>query len=100
MVIATAIGDEIADRADLEVMELGEGNEIVHPRHGAVVLHDLADHAGWIEPCQPGDIDRRLGMAGALQYAAITGDERNDKAGLHDFELGRAACRGRGWPAG
>ena len=32
-----AIGDEVADRADPEVVELGEGEEIVHPRHRAVL---------------------------------------------------------------
>ena len=33
-----------------------------------------------IEPGEPGDVDRRLGMAGADQHAAVAGDQREDVA--------------------
>jgi hypothetical protein len=52
MVMAAAIGDQVADRADLEAVAAGEGDEIVHPRHRAVVLHDLADHARGLSPAR------------------------------------------------
>ncbi len=77
-VLAKAIGDEVANRADAKAVQLGEGEEIVHPRHAAVLRHDFADHARRIEAGQPGDVDRRLGMAGANQHAAITRDQRED----------------------
>jgi hypothetical protein len=84
MVVAAAIGDQVADRADLEIVELGEGDEVVEPRHRPVVLHDLADHARGIEPREPRDVDRRLGMAGADQHAAVARDQREDVAGGDD----------------
>ncbi|MNE52031.1 hypothetical protein D3C80_1466870 [compost metagenome] len=42
---AAAIGDQVGDGADLQAVQLGEGDEIGHPRHLAIVLDDLADHA-------------------------------------------------------
>ena len=71
MVLLQAVGDEVADRADLEAVSAGEVHQIVEPRHRAVLAHDLADHAGGVEAGEPGDVDRRLGMAGADQHAAV-----------------------------
>ncbi len=87
MVMLAAIGDQVADRADLQPVRLGEGDQIVHPRHRPVVLHDLADHARRVEPGKPRDIDRRLGMPGAHQHAAVARDQREDMAGRHDLVL-------------
>src|SRR5690606_4206043 len=56
-VLAQAVGDEIGDGADLEPVQLGEPDEVGQPRHGAVIVHDLADHAGGVEPGQPGQVD-------------------------------------------
>ena len=50
----------------------------------AVVVHDLADHAGRDQPGQPRDIDRRLGMPGADQRAAVARHQREHVAGGHD----------------
>src|SRR3546814_9220854 len=86
MILFEAIGDEVADRADLEAVELGKGYEVVHPSHGAVLAHDLADHARRIEPGEPRYVDRGLGMAGADEEAAFLRDAREDVAG----QIGRA----------
>ena len=80
MVVAAAVGDQVGDGGDLQAVELGEGDQVRQPRHGAVVVHDLADHAGRIQPGEPRDIDRRLGMAGAHQHAAVAGGKRKDVA--------------------
>ena len=37
-----------------------------------------------VEPGQPRDVDRRLGMAGADQHAAGPSDQREDMAGRDD----------------
>ncbi len=76
VIVFAAIGDEIGDRADLEAMELREFHEVRHPRHGAVIVHDLADHAGRIKPRQSRDIDGRFGMPRANQRTAMACDER------------------------
>ena len=43
---AQPVGDEVVDGADLEAMARGERHQIRQPRHGAVVIHDLADDGG------------------------------------------------------
>ncbi len=88
MVVAAAIGDEIGDGGDLEAVELGEADEVRATRHGAVVVHDLADDAGRVEPGETRDVDRRLGMAGAHQHAAVARHQRKDVPGRHDDRSG------------
>ena len=84
VIVAQPIGDEIGDGGDLEPVTLGEGDEVRQARHGAVVVHDLADHAGRIKSGKTRDVDGGLGMAGADQHAAVLGDQREDVAGRHD----------------
>jgi hypothetical protein len=81
---AAAIGDQVGDGADLQAVQLGEGDQIGHPRHRAVVVHDLADHAGGGQAGHAADVDRRLGMARADQHAAVARDQREDVAGRDD----------------
>ena len=76
VIVLAAIGDQVGDRADLQTVQLRERHQIGQPRHGAVVVHDLADHAGRIEPGEPRDIDRRFGVACADQRAAMARDQR------------------------
>ncbi len=49
---APAIGDEVGDGAYLQTMQLGEADEVGQPRHGAVIVHDLADDPGGAEAGQ------------------------------------------------
>ncbi|QYU65973.1 DNA polymerase I [Leptolyngbya sp. 15MV] len=84
VVVLEAIGDQVADRADLQFVPPGEGDQVVHPRHAAILVHDLADHARGVEAGQPRDVDRGLGMPGADQHAAIAGDQREHVAGGDD----------------
>jgi len=62
-------------------MKLCELEQLRHPSHGAVVVHNLADHAGGMQPCEPGEIDRPLSLARPLQYASRLGPERKDMPG-------------------
>ena len=84
VVVAAAVGDQVRDRADLQPVPLGEGDEVGQPRHAAVVVHHLADHARGVEAGEPRDVDRRLGMAGAHQHAAVAGAQREDVARRRD----------------
>ena len=84
MVVAQPVGDEILDGADLEAVPLREGDEVGHARHGAVVVHDLADDRRRIEPGEARQIDRRFRMAGADQHAALARDEREHVPGRDD----------------
>ena len=84
MVVAQPVGDEILDGADLQAVALREGDEVGHARHGAVVVHDLADDRRGVEPGETRQIDGRLGMTGADQHAALARDEREHVAGRDD----------------
>src|SRR5256886_1799396 len=66
------VGHELRHRDEGERVSLGEPLQIGAPRHRAVGVQDLTDHARGIEPRQPREIDARLGLAHALQHAART----------------------------
>ena len=52
--------------------------------HRPVVVHDLADDAGRVQPREAREVDRRLRLAGALQDAAGPRAQREDVAGLDE----------------
>ena len=72
--------------------------EVGEPRHGPVVVHDLADHACRIKSGKPREIHRGLGMARAYQHAPFLGDERKHVTRGHDVAivLGRVDGDGDG----
>ena len=75
-------------------MRLAELDEIGQAGHGAVVLHDLADHGGRREAGERAEVAAGLGVAGADQHAALLRGEREDVAGGDDVvRLGMTADR-------
>ena len=88
-----AVLDQVEDGAELELVLLLELQQVRQPRHGAVVLDDFAEHAGGIQPRQPREIDRRLGVAAALQHAARLGAQRKNMARLHEIARTRLWVR-------
>ena len=64
-----------------------KADQVGQPRHGAVVVHDLADHAGGIKPGETREIDRRFGMPGADQHAAFLGEQREHVTGSYDVAI-------------
>ena len=44
---------------------LAVGDEVGHAGHRPVLVHDLADDAGRVQAGEPGEVDGRLGLAGA-----------------------------------
>ncbi len=62
----------------------GELDQVGQPRHGAVVLEDLADHRRRLAAGQVGEVAAGLGVAGAHQHAAVLRHQREDVAGLDD----------------
>ena len=87
---AAPMRDQVLDRAELEAVLLAELDEVRHAGHRAVVLHDLADHAGGREPGQPREIDGALGLPRALERPAGAGAQREDVSGLHDVARAHA----------
>ena len=66
-----------------------ELHQVGQARHRAVVVHDLADHAGGRQAREPRQVDGALGLAGAPQHAALARAQREDVAGAR---RGRAGC--------
>ena len=89
MVLLEPVGDEIADRADLEAVRPREIHQIVEAGHGPVLAHDLADDAAGVETGETRDVDRGFGVAGADEDPAGFCDEREDVAGGDELRRAR-----------
>ena len=76
-----SVPHEIGDRDHEEAVLLGEHLELGEAGHGAVVVHDLGEHARRSEPREAGEVDRGLGVAGPLQHAALAVAQREDVTG-------------------
>ena len=62
-----AVLDQVGDRDELEAVALAEPDEVGHAGHRPVVVHDLAHDARRREPGEAREVDRGLGLAGALR---------------------------------
>ena len=80
-----AVADELRHGQHLEIMLAAEVGQLRHPRHGAVVVHDLADHAGRNQSRQAREIDGRFGLSCAHQHAAFAGAQREDMSGTREI---------------
>ena len=80
-----AIRDQALDGADAESVLFAELHQLRQPRHRAVVVQNFAKHAGRLQAGEPRKIDRRLGVTGATQHAALLGAQREDVPGLDEI---------------
>jgi len=76
-----------AHRQHHQPVLVGKRHEVRQARHAAVVVEDLADDAGGLEPRQPAQVDAALGLAGPDEDPARLGAERKDVA--RPDEVGR-----------
>ena len=79
-----AVLDQVSDGDHLEAVPFAVADEVGHPRHRPVLVHDLADDAGGGQPGEAGEVDRSLRLPGALQHASGAGAERKDVTRLDD----------------
>ena len=63
----------------------GKKLQVRQARHGAVILHDLADHGGRAAAGHGGQVAAGLSVTGTHQHAAINSLQREDVAGLHQI---------------
>jgi hypothetical protein len=82
--VAEPVLDQVGDGHDLETVPAREGDEVRHPRHGAVVVHDLADHTGGLHSRHPGQVHGPLGLTRAAEHPAVPRPKGKDVAGPHD----------------
>jgi hypothetical protein len=79
-VVFEPISGQLGDGDHDEVMLVAEPHKVGHASHAAVVVDDLADHAGGVQVCESRKIDRSLGLASAFQDAARAGAKRKNMA--------------------
>ena len=85
------VADQFRHRDHLQAVAAAELLQLRDARHGPVLVHDLADHAGGVEAGQAGQVHAGFGLPGAHQHAALPRAQREDVAGAR--EVGRAAVR-------
>src|SRR5437867_6351398 len=64
--------NELRDRDERELMLLGKALELLTARGAAILVEDLANHAGRVQASAARQVDRGLRVADALQHAALT----------------------------
>ena len=85
--------DQALDRADAQPMFLAEPHQLRQARHRSVVVQDFAEDAGRLQSGHACEIDRRFGVAGAAQHAAVLRSQRKDMSGLHQIVRRRVRIR-------
>ena len=65
-----------------------EARHVGAAHHSPIVLDEFGKDTDRFQPGKLAEIDGRLGMAGAHEYATVAGNQRKDVAGPH--ELGRS----------
>ena len=81
LLAVAAVADQVRDRDEDETVLVGEGLQVGKPLHRAVVVHDLGEDAGREAARHAGEVDRRLGVARALEHAAVPVAQREDVPG-------------------
>ena len=84
-----AVFDQVGDGANFQAMLGCKQLQIGQAGHGAVVLHDFANHAAGVATGHAGQVASGFGVARAHQHAAIHRLQGKHMAGLHQV-LGAA----------
>ena len=86
---------QVGDGGDLDIVLFGKFLQVRHPGHGAVILHDFADHRGALETRQAGQVRGTLGLPGAHQNPALPGPDGKNVPRAHQVvRLGVVRHRG------
>src|SRR5690349_11998688 len=84
-VVTKSVGDEVGDGDHAQVVPLAEGSEIGYARHRAVIVHDLADHAGRGQASEACQVDASLGLTRSLEDTTALGLQWEDVARLDEI---------------
>jgi hypothetical protein len=69
--VLQAVADEVCNGDALQAVLSSKLEELRGARHGAVVIHNLAQHARGLAGRQAAQIHRRLGVPRPPQHAAL-----------------------------
>ena len=98
--VLQAVTNQIGHRNHFQAVPLTKLDKLRHARHGAIVVHDFADHAGGRETRQARQIDGSFGLAGADQDAAFARAQREYVAGPRQIAGAAIGPDGRQYGAG
>ena len=94
LLVAAPVLDQVGDRDHLQPVRGAVLDQVGHASHRPVVLHDLADHARRDQAGEPREVDRRLGLARALEHAAGAGAQGEDMTRLNEVARSRGGVDG------
>ena len=77
--------DQVSDGANLQAVLLSKHFQLRATSHGAVVVHDLADHSARLEPGHARQVTGRFGVPGTSQHATRLSHQRKDVARADDI---------------
>ena len=66
-----AIANQVRDGQQFHSMQAAEFHQLRDARHGPVIVHDFADHAGMVQPSEARQVHRSFRLSRAHQHAAI-----------------------------
>src|SRR5450759_909473 len=89
LLVPAAVGDDLLDCYEHDLVLSREALELRHARHGSVGLHELCDHAGRVQAGQDREIDRRFGLTGTGQHSPLGGPERKRVPGHREIGFPR-----------
>ncbi len=89
-----AIADEVGHRDHFEAVLPAELGELRHARHGAVLVHDFANHTAGRKAREPRQIDSRFGLSRANEYAAWPGTQREHVSRTREIWRARRRIHG------
>src|ERR1700679_579290 len=69
------VANQFCNGKHFQTMLTAELDQVGHARHGAIILHDLADHAGGRESSHSGKVHRGLRLARAYENPSLTRPE-------------------------
>jgi hypothetical protein len=81
LLVLAAVLDQLGDADHQQTVFLAELHQVGNPCHRAVVVDDLAQHAGRVEARQARQVDGCLGVSGPLEHAALGISQWEDVAG-------------------
>ena len=87
--------DELRDGDEREAVLWANRSSSGAARARAVFVEDLADHAGRRQAGEAREVDRRFGVADALQHAAVARAQREDVPAVDAGRPGRSPDRPR-----
>ena len=93
-ILLKPVPDQVRDRDDRDVVRRREALEVRHPRHGAVVVEDLADDGRRIATGQAAQVDRPFGLPGTHEDASTARAQREDVPGADEVLRSRAGRDG------